>query len=160
MGLLQPIPPPLRSFRHQELIIHTRVVTVSFGAVLVVLIPAFSPFIRAVVHSALSRSFTKAITWTKLYQTWLAIGWDSEEIRGKAKADVRKMKEGVKEQMSAKRLTQSQIWDGVRSANGGLLSKRRQVPSQTSKAHENPRITVNGAATRLPPDVEKGVYQE
>lgn len=121
------------------------------------LIPAFSPFIRAVIHSALSRTFTKAITWTKLYQTWLAIGWDSKQIRGKAKADVRKMKEGVKEQMSAKRLKQSQIWDGVRSANGELLPKSSQAPSQTSKAHENPRVAVNGAATRLSPDVEKGV---
>lgn len=97
-------------------------VTVSFGAVLVVLIPAFSPFIRAVVHSALSRFFTKAITWTSAYQTWLETGWDSKQIRDKAKSDVRKMREGVKEQMRAKRLKQSEIGDGVRSADGKLRS--------------------------------------
>lgn len=138
---------------------HIRAVTVSFGAVFVVLIPAFSPFIRAVIQSVLSRSFMKAIAWTKVYQTWLAIGWDSKQIRDKGRADVRRMKEDVKKQMSAQRLQQSEIWDGVRDANGELLwPKGSRAPSQTAEAHEGPRVAVNGAAMmRSPTDIEMGI---
>lgn len=126
-----------------------------------VVVPAFSPFIRAVIHSMLARSFTKAITWTKVYRTWLTIGWDSKEIHDKAKADVRKMKEGVKEQMSARRLQQSEIWDGVRDPHGKLVSRIHRTPPKSNEASDNPnvRTTLNGAAMRSPSDVEKGMVK-
>lgn len=94
-----------------------------------------------------------------MYQTWLAIGWDSNEIRDKAKADVRKMKEGVKEQMNAKRLKQSEICDGVRSADGKLLSKTSPAPKTIPKTDVNGTVATNGTAARSPSDVEKGIFK-
>lgn len=131
----------------------------SFGAVLIVIIPAFSPFIRAVIHAALARSFAKAITWTRVYRMWLAIGWDSKRIRDKAKADVRKMKEQVKTQISARHLKQSEIWDGVRNADGEILSRSSHASETTIYADKGPMAAPNGAAKRSLSDVEKGVYK-
>lgn len=132
-------------------------VTVSFGAVLIVLIPAFSPFIRAVTHSVLARSLTKAIIWSRAYHAWLAIGWDSKRIRDNTESDVRKMKEEVKEQMSARRLKLSEIWDGVRGADGELLPKTPHASKEIINMNRNSTVTPNGATERSPSDLEKGI---
>lgn len=61
-------------------------VTVSFGAVLAVIIPAFSPFARAAASSALQYASARAVTAAPLYRFWLGRGWGSHKLRARAGA--------------------------------------------------------------------------
>lgn len=96
----------------------TPTVTVSFGAVLAVLVPAFSPFIRASISSVLQRSVTRTITWTGVYRLWLRTGWGSKKMRDGARRRVQKMKEDVREEMQQQQLVQAEVRDGVRPRKG------------------------------------------
>lgn len=89
-------------------------VTVSFGAVLLVIVPAFSPFIRAFYSSIYHQSITKFITWTGLYKIWLKSGLKSKNVRDHGRANVRKMKKKVCDALARQTLQDSEIWDGVR----------------------------------------------
>ena len=103
-------------------------VTVSFGAVLAVIIPAFSPFARAAAGSALRYAAARAATAAPLYRFWLGRGWSSVRLRARAGAAVRDMKHAVREAMRRQRLEESEIRDGVRKgappAVGGLFGPR------------------------------------
>lgn len=108
-----------KRFPHQADTIHTQtVVTVSFGAVLAVIIPAFSPFARAAFSSALQYAAARAVTAAPLYRFWLGRGWGSRKLRARAGAAVRDMKHAVREAMRRQRLEESEIRDGVRFKDG------------------------------------------
>lgn len=92
----------------------THPVTVSFGAVLAVIIPAFSPFARAAASSALRYTAARAVTAAPLYRLWLGSGWGSRRLRARAGAAVRDMKHAVREAMRRQRLEESEVRDGVR----------------------------------------------
>ncbi|KUI60042.1 hypothetical protein VP1G_07264 [Cytospora mali] len=102
-------------------------ITVSFGAVLAVLIPAFSPFIRASISSVLQWSIAKTITWTGMYRLWLKTEWSSKDQRDGARKKVQKMKNDVRKKMQEQKLKQSEIRDGVRP--------RKEKPSSSSPKH-------------------------
>lgn len=108
----------------------THSVTVSFGAVLAVIIPAFSPFARAAASSALRYTAARAVTAAPLYRLWLGSGWSSRRLRARAGAAVRDMKHAVREAMRRQRLEESELRDGVRKkgapAVGGLFGGPRQ----------------------------------
>ncbi|KKY38441.1 putative ankyrin repeat protein [Diaporthe ampelina] len=125
----RPIPDEIKSFwpitfKRQILIMFT----VSFGAVLAVIIPAFSPFARAAAGSALRYAAARAATAAPLYRFWLGRGWSSVRLRARAGAAVRDMKHAVREAMRRQRLEESEIRDGVRKgappAVGGLFGPR------------------------------------
>lgn len=90
----------------------------SFGAVLAVIIPAFSPFARAAASSALQYASARAVTAAPLYRFWLGRGWGSRKLRARAGAAVRDMKHAVRESMRRQRLEESEIRDGVRVNDG------------------------------------------
>ncbi|ROV99977.1 hypothetical protein VMCG_06156 [Cytospora schulzeri] len=98
------------TFKRQILIMFT----VSFGAVLAVLVPAFSPIIRAAISSALQRSITKTITWTGMYRLWLQTGWQSKNLHDGARRKVQEMKEEVRRKMQQQELLQAEVRDGGR----------------------------------------------
>ncbi|KAL2283012.1 hypothetical protein FJTKL_10332 [Diaporthe vaccinii] len=127
----QPVPDEIASFwpitfKRQILIMFT----VSFGAVLAVIIPAFSPFARAAASSALRYTAARAVTAAPLYRLWLGCGWSSRRLRARARAAVRDMKHAVREAMRRQRLEESELRDGVRKkgapAVGGLFGGPRQ----------------------------------
>lgn len=86
----------------------------SFGAVLLVIIPAFSPLIRAYYSSVINRSVAKIITWSGLYKIWLQRGLKSKDVRDHGRAAVSKMKKNVREALARQTLLESEISDGVR----------------------------------------------
>lgn len=86
----------------------------SFGAVLLVIIPAFSPLIRAYYSSVINRSVAKIITWSGLYKIWLKRGLKSKDVRDHGRAAVSKMKKNVREALARQTLLESEISDGVR----------------------------------------------
>lgn len=91
-------------------------VTVSFGAVLAVIIPAFSPFARAAAGSALRYAAARTVTAAPLYRFWLGRGWSSRKLRAQAGTAVRDMKHAVREAMRRQRLEESEVHDGVRKS--------------------------------------------
>lgn len=100
----------------------------SFGAVLLVIIPAFSPLIRAYYSSVINRSVAKFITWSGLYKIWLKRGLKSKDVRDHGRAAVSKMKKNVREALARQTLLESEISDGVRKRKptynlGGEQSK-------------------------------------
>lgn len=100
------------------------VVTISFGVVLLVIIPAFSPFIRASIGSAFNQSMAKMITWTGLYRLWLESGMKSKNVRDGAWANVSKMKKNVREELYHQTLIRSEVRDRVRHSSGELLTPK------------------------------------
>lgn len=122
--MCMPLPPPpfpvpgedpgRKSKRKSIADTQTHQVTVSFGAVLAVIIPAFSPFARAAAGSALRYTAARAVTAAPLYRFWLGRGWSSMKLRAQAGAAVRDMKHAVREAMRRQRLEESEIRDGVR----------------------------------------------
>lgn len=114
------------TFKRQILIMFT----VSFGAVLAILVPAFSPIIRASISSVLQRSIAKTITWTGIYRLWLKTGWDSKDLRDGARRRVQEMKDDVRRKMQQQELLQAEVRDGVRPPRG--------KPSPASAKHRGP----------------------
>ncbi|KAL1861709.1 hypothetical protein Daus18300_008678 [Diaporthe australafricana] len=98
------------TFKRQILIMFT----VSFGAVLAVIIPAFSPLARAAIGSGLRYAAARAVTAAPLYRFWLGRGWGSRRLRARTGAAVRDMKHAVREAMKRQRLEESEVRDGVR----------------------------------------------
>lgn len=112
-------------------------VTVSFGAVLAVIIPAFSPFARAAFSSALQFAAARAVTAAPLYRFWLGRGWGSRRLRARAGAAVRDMKHAVREAMRRQRLEESEIRDGVRTRAG--TRAKDNTPALTRAAERQRR---------------------
>lgn len=142
------------------------VVTVSFGVVLAVIIPAFSPFIRASIGSAFNQSMAKMITSTGLYKLWLKSGLKSKNVRDGAWTNVSKMKKNVCEEVYHQTLIRSEVRDRVRDSNGKLLTREtNQVCAEGARvANGTVGTTTNGAAGNgvngvgeQSPDVEKGL---
>ena len=133
----------------------TLVVTVSFGAVLLVIIPAFSPFIRASISSMLQRSIAKTITWTGLYRLWLNTGWTSKKQRDGAQRKVQKMKDDVRKKIQKQTLIQSEFRDRVRWAEVKPSSSARpQGPGADSIVNNRP---ARGSASQT--DIEKAIVE-
>lgn len=126
----------------------TAIVTVSFGAVLAVIVPAFSPFIRASISSMMQRFIAKTITWTGLYRLWLKTGWKSKNQRDGAQRKVQKMKDDVRKKIQQRKLIQSEMRDGVRPSKGRSSPPERHRGS--GAAYNNNNRSVSEA------DVEKG----
>ncbi|KAK2610531.1 hypothetical protein N8I77_003954 [Diaporthe amygdali] len=124
------------TFKRQILIMFT----VSFGAVLAVIIPAFSPFARAAIGSALRYAAARSITVVPLYRFWLGRGWSSRRLRARTGAAVRDLKHAVREAVKRQRLEESEVRDGVRASPGtgaaavggvpGARSRQRWAPSR------------------------------
>ncbi|ROW18177.1 hypothetical protein VPNG_00044 [Cytospora leucostoma] len=99
------------TFKRQILIMFT----VSFGAVVAIIIPAFSSFIRALISSIMETTIAKIITWTGMYRLWLKAGWGSKGLRDGARRRARTMEEDVRKRIRQQELIRSEIRDGVRS---------------------------------------------
>jgi len=123
-------------------------VTVSFGAVLLVIIPAFSPFIRAFYSAAFNHLITKLITSTGFYKLWLKSGLRSKEVRDHGREHVSKMKQNVKDALARQSRRKAEIRDGVRDANGNRLSTVEKGPPRRVAGAEGgvARETRNGVA--------------
>ncbi|KUI67954.1 hypothetical protein VM1G_02760 [Cytospora mali] len=155
------------TFKRQILIMFT----VSFGVVLAVLIPAFSPFIRASISSVLQWSIAKTITWTGMYRLWLETEWSSKDQRDGARKEVQKMKNDVRKRMQGQILRQSEIRDGVRPRKEKPSSSPSSQPSPlSSSASARNRSTGAGGSARnvidgdgqgstSARDVEKGIVE-
>lgn len=87
----------------------------SFGVVLLVIIPAFSPLIRAYYSSVINRSVAKIITRSGLYKIWLRRGLKSKHVRDHGRAAVSKMKKNVRKALARQALLEFEISDGVRN---------------------------------------------
>lgn len=105
----------------------------SFGAVLLVIIPAFSPFIRASMGSAFNQFISKTITWTGMYKLWLRSGWNSKDVRDGARENVSKMKRNVREELYRQERLASEIRDRVRTSTGELLSTKKMSGSNEGR---------------------------
>lgn len=132
----------------------------SFGAVLLVIIPAFSPFIRAFYSSMFNQSVAKIITWSGMYKLWLKSGLKSKDVRDHGRANVSKMKKNVREALARQTLQNSEIWDGVRITKTKKVESDGEQPSEAN----NDREVANGgpplkkANSRVVKDLEKGSY--
>lgn len=114
---------------------------------LLVIIPAFSPFIRAFYSAAFNYLITKFITSTGLYRLWLKIGLRSKVVRDHGRKNVSTMKKNVREALALQKLRQAEIRDKVRDAKGKRLSpgtgpKARRAGTGVGLARE----TSNGVA--------------
>lgn len=162
-------PPERKQYRNNgqrsiqvELTTHaTLIVTVSFGAVLAVLVPAFSPFIRAYISSVLQRSIAKIITWTGVYRLWLKTGWTSKDLRDGARREVQKMKEDVRKKMQQRQLIQAEVRDGVRPRRGrpSSASARNRGHGAGGKTWASALDWVAGQGSTSRSDVEKAIEE-
>ncbi|KAK7744941.1 hypothetical protein SLS53_003174 [Cytospora paraplurivora] len=125
------------TFKRQILIMFT----VSFGAVVAIIIPAFSPFIRALISSIMEISIAKIIKWTGMYRLWLKTGLGSKGLRDGARRRAWTMEEDVRKRIRQQQLIRSEIRDGVRP---------QTVKPSTS---ESPRGIGGGSASQS--DVEQ-----
>ncbi|PSR79122.1 hypothetical protein BD289DRAFT_105629 [Coniella lustricola] len=98
------------TFKRQILVMFA----ISFGAVQLVIIPVFSPFIRAVYSAVFHQVAVKFITATGLYRLWLQSGLRSSTVRNESKEKAHKMRKRVREDLNRNRLLQSEILDGKR----------------------------------------------
>lgn len=104
------------------------------------IIPAFSPFARAAIGSALRYAAARSITVVPLYRFWLGRGWSSRRLRARTGAAVRDLKHAVREAVKRQRLEESEVRDGVRASPGtgaaavggvpGARSRQRWAPSR------------------------------
>lgn len=100
----------------------------SLGAVLLVIIPAFSPLIRATYSFVFNQSIAKIIIWTGLYRLWFQKGRKSKDIRDGGRANVSKMKKRVQEDLRRQNLIRSEILDGVRDATENPYASDKTLP--------------------------------
>lgn len=122
------------------------------------LIPAFSPFIRASISSILERIIAKTVTLTGLYRLWLWTEWTSKKQRDGARRSVQKMKDDVRKKMKQQQLIQSEIRDKVRlpEARPSPLANLQRIGAgakDKTKGILNNRLRGDTASER---DVEKG----
>lgn len=126
----------------------------SFGAVLLVIIPAFSPLIRAYHSTFINQFVTKIITWSGLYKIWLKRGVRSKDVRDHGRANVGKMKKNVREALARQILLESELWDGVRKSNSAdHAGQRTEADHQGDAAN---REWVQGADGPRARDLEMG----